>query len=540
LLGTADVQRGIYTSNRTDIFPRVARRIAINVQRVLIGDKPAEIPVKFDPGEQITINMETVRSIGKYPKVDILIEADLINQDQVDTGQMLTLEEAIYGAIDANLDVMAKNKFVSAGSENIGIARSPLLPQIDLLGQGLMIDRDRAETSFGSQPEKMVTATLSATQLLYSEPVWANLSIQNSIQLTREAELNQLELDIMLDAATAFFDILRVINFENIQKENLKRTKSNLEMARVRETVGSAGPAEVYRWESQLAQNRNEVIQVLASRNIARINLNRILHRKLDQQYVVLENNLYTDELDKKENVFKKYLSDLRTFDILPDFLVREGQANSPELRRLQNAIEAQDRALTSATNSFWAPTLALQADYTSVLNRSGAGSEKISFLPNTSPADDKFWNVALNFSFPIFHGAERFATRRQSSDQLAQLRLEYDSVAEKIEQLIRSRIYIVGASFAAIEQTRLASEAAEKSLNVVQDGYAQGMVSILDLLDAQNTALVSEELASNAVFDFIIELMTTERALGKFYLQMSEEEVEGLRNRLEVYLSER
>ena len=189
----------------------------------------------------------------------------------------------------------------------------------------------------------------------------------------------------------------------------------------------------------------------------------------------------------------------------------------------LQNAIIAQERALTSATNSFWAPTLALQADYTNILSRSGAGSEKISLIPNFSPADDTFWTVALNFSFPIFHGTERFAIRRQSSEELEQLRLEYDSVAEKIEQQIRSRVYIVGASFAAIAHTNLASEAANKSLRVVQDGYAQGMVSILDLLDAQNMALVSGELASNAVFDFIIELMTAERAMGMLYFQMSD-----------------
>ena len=85
-----------------------------------------------------------------------------------------------------------------------------------------------------------------------------------------------------------------------------------------------------------------------------------------------------------------------------------------------------------------------------------------------------------------------------------------------------------------------MASEAAKKSLKVVQDGYAQGMVSILDLLDAQNTALVSAELASNAVYDFIIELMAAERSIGLFYLQLSDEEIEGLPRRLEVYLSEK
>ncbi len=540
LLGTTDVERGFFTSNRPDIFPRVARRIALNVQRILIGDKPDKIPVYFDPGEQITINMETARAIDIYPRIEVLTEAELINQEQIETGLSLILDQAINEAIKANLDIIAKKRFVSAGSENIATARSPLLPQLDILGQGLWIDKDRAENSFGSQPERTVTGTLSATQLVYSEPVWANLSIQNYVQLTREAELNQLKLDITLAAATAFFDILRVKNFESIHKENLKRTKSNLEMARVRESVGSAGPSEVYRWESQLAQNRNTVIQFLADKNITRINLNRLLHRDLTQRYITLENNVYSDELIKIENVFIKYLSDLRTFEILPDFLVEEGLNNSPELLALQHAIEAQERALTSATNSFWAPTLALQADYTRILSRSGAGSEKLSLVPYLNPADDTFWNVALNLSFPIFHGAERFAVRRQSNYELEQLRLEYDSVAEKIEQQIRSRVYIVGASFAAIAQTKLASEAANKSLKVVQDGYAQGMVSILYLLDAQNTALVSEELASNAVYDFIIDLMTAERAIGMFYLQMSEEDIEGLRRRFEVYLSER
>jgi outer membrane protein TolC len=310
-------------------------------------------------------------------------------------------------------------------------------------------------------------------------------------------------------------------------------------MARVRESVGSAGPAEVYRWESQLAQNRNSVIQVLADKNITRINLNRLLHRNLKQRYVILENNVYTEELAKKENVFTNYLSDLRTFEILPDFLVEEGLNNSPELVALRNAIEAQDRALISATNSFWAPTLALQADYSSILSRAGAGSEKLSLVPGSSPADDNFWSVALNLSFPIFHGTERFAVRRQANYEVQRLQLEYEAVAEKLEQQIRSRVYIVGASFAAIEQTRLASEAANKSLKVVQDGYAQGAVSILDLLDAQNTALVADELASNAVYDFIIDLMSAERALGVFYLQMNEEEIGGLRSRLTAYLAE-
>jgi hypothetical protein len=41
-------------------------------------------------------------------------------------------------------------------------------------------------------------------------------------------------------------------------------------------------------------------------------------------------------------------------------------------------------------------------------------------------------------------------------------------------------------------------------------------------------------------VYDFIIDLMTAERAMGMLYIQMSEEEIEGLRDRLETHLSKR
>ena len=43
-------------------------------------------------------------------------------------------------------------------------------------------------------------------------------------------------------------------------------------------------------------------------------------------------------------------------------------------------------------------------------------------------------------------------------------------------------------------------------------------MVSILNLIDAQNAAILAREGAANAVFDFLIDLMEVERAIGKYY----------------------
>jgi outer membrane protein TolC len=341
-----------------------------------------------------------------------------------------------------------------------------------------------------------------------------------------------------LAASEAFLNVLRTNTFERIQKENLKRTKSNLEISRVRETVGSAGPAEVYRWESELANNRNTVIQAMMSSNLSRIELNRILHRKLSERFIAIDSNVYAQALVDPESIFHKYMDNPSFFLLFQDFLVKEGLKNAPELAALDAAIRAQDRYLSSTKNSFWQPTLALQGDYTSIFSKSGAGSDVTNQIPGLSLPDDNNWNVALNLSFPLFRGAEKFADRKQASEELEQLQLEYQSAAEKIEQRIRSTLYIASASFAAITQTRLAAEAASKSLDVVQDSYARGMISILDLLDAQNTALISEQLASNAVYDFIIDLMTAERAVGKFYILLNEQEAEEYLDRMDAYFN--
>ena len=534
ILGISEVERGILASNRPNIFPRISRRIALNVQRILLGEKPHKIEVFFAPGEQLAVNMQTAKKIHIYPEWSILTEAVLIDEDAAETGKSLDLGTAVNEAVKASLDLLAKKKYVSAGSENIGIARSNLLPQLDISAAGLRIDKDRAEASFGTQPEQTLTGSITAAQVLFSEPAWANLSIQKSLQKSREFELEQLRLDISLAAARAFLNVLKAKTFEKIQKQNLKRTKSNLEIARVRESVGSAGPAEVYRWESQLATNRNSVIQAAAQSSLARMELNRLLHRKLEEKYIFVEENTYSEDLINSAGELQKYLGNPYAFSVFKDFMVEEGLRNSPELAALNSALKAQQRALSSAENKYWAPTLALQAEYSSLLSKDGAGSDV------QTQTDDESWNAALNLSFPLFDGASKYAERRKAKKELEQLQLQYDAAAEKIEQRIRSAVYDAGASYAAIRELTLSAEAAAKSLIVVQDAYARGAVSILDLLDAQNAALVSEELAENAVFDFIIKLMSAERAAGKFYLQMSEEEAQNFLQRLDAFYIEK
>jgi outer membrane protein TolC/ABC-type uncharacterized transport system substrate-binding protein len=535
----SDVEQGILTCVVSNMFPKVARRVALNVQRILLGEEPGSIPVNIVMGERLTINMATARAINVYPDWGVLTEAELLNEERVEVERKLDLNQAVQEAIDVNLDLAAKEKFVAAGVQNVREARSKLLPQLNLSGTGVLIDKDRAEASFGTQAERTLSGSVTATQVIFSEPAWANLSVQKSLQRAREWDYEQLRLDIALAASTAFLNVLRAKTFEQIQKDNLKRTRANMEIARVRESVGTAGPAEVYRWESELALNRKAVIQANANRNLAEIELNRLLHRPLEEPFITIEPDSITQIFYLSEEDFFQYTHNLSFFKVFRNFMVEEGLKASPELAALDATIKVQERIRRSASNSFWAPTLAVQGEYSNIFSRGGAGSDGslIPPLPFQFPEiDDTSWSIGFSLSFPLFKGGEKAAARIKALKELEQLRFQKDSLVEKIEQRIRSALHLTGASLASIEQAQKAAEAANKSLEVVQNAYALGSISILHLLDAQNAAFNADEGAANAVYDFLIEYLKMERATGRFEFLMTVKERQAFIERMKVF----
>ena len=103
----------------------------------------------------------------------------------------------------------------------------------------------------------------------------------------------------------------------------------------------------------------------------------------------------------------------------------------------------------------------------------------------------------------------------------------------------MRSALYASRAASQGIDLSRKAAAAAGRNLELVTDAYARGAVSIIDLLDAQNAALLAELGAANAVYDFLIVLMEVERSAGRFDFFMTDADREAWLERLRRYLQE-
>lgn len=542
-LGRPDVERGVMAGLASgEWLDRMARRVALNAQRILLGEEAGSLPVSLRRNDELVINMGAARDIGIYPSFRVLTEASLINDVRTEIEREIGLLDAVREAMEVNRDLAAADRDLAVGEKEISRARSELLPQVDFAALGTVIDEDRAESSFGSVSERALSGTVSLRQILWSEKAWANLSIQKDLQDARGREFEELRLDVALSAATSYLNLLRAKTFEEIQKDNLKLSRSNLELAQIRESIGISGPSEVYRWQSRIAAERRSVIEANSKRNVAEIALNRILNRPLEESFLTKEADLDDPGLVTSDPRFLQYLGDPWSFRIFRRFMVLEGLSASPEIQALDAAIEAQERLLKSARSSFFSPTVALQGEVSRRFSEGGAGSD-IS-LPEglgaaLGEADDTDWNVSLSLSIPLTDGGGRIADVQQAAEELRALRIQRKALAERVEQRIRSALHVAGASHAGISLSRESADAAMRNFSLVQDAYTEGVVPIIDLLDAQNASLIAEQSTANAVYDFLIDLVEVERAVGRFTFFTSQDELDAWFERLERYFQE-
>lgn len=517
------VDNGFFATNMTeDSIRHLARQVAINIQEILLGEDPATLPNGFAQSDKLTINMATARAIKIYPSLDYMTGARLINEEQKDIERQVTLPQIVEEALTANLDIIVAEREVTAGSHSVKEARSRLFPRLSAGAGGAIIDDDRASLSGGVSPERTLTGSLQAIMEIYSENSWAGYTAEKFLQEGRKSDRDRVKLDIILEASTAYLDVLRQHTIERLQKENMQLTQANLDRAQIRLSTGVAGPDELYRWETQFARDRQVVLRAESSTRDAKQRLNRILNRPLLEDFIAKEAADKTDPLEVgSDRLFYELIHNPLYFERFNGFALEQGLLQSPELKVIDAAIAAQERVVLQAKREYWVPTVTIEGDLSYLFADGGAGTrdEELTGL------DDTDWQVGIFARLPLYEGGRKGAAVGRNQELLTQLKTEKLATEDRVGQQILQALNNTRASFPAINLSRDAAYSAERNLKLVTDSYVEGIKSVIDLLDAQNQALNADLDAANAVYNFLIDFMGLQRSVGVFVSFLPEEE---------------
>lgn len=520
LFGDAFVEEGAFLGyDVSSSFQKTPRRLSLDIMKILEGQNPADLSVVMEMAEgALLINMETARQIGIYPNFDQMSDATLVNLDQVETDNVLSLNQAIAIALKNNLSVKIQEKQVGIQKAEVDIAKGDRLPDVSISTALNVVDDITALTYQGVQGQVNWLASGNVTQLIYSEPVFANIAIQKMLTEVEDATLRQQQYDIVIDVANAYMNILYAKNNLNIQQQNVARNKENYDISKNKEMIGYVGASDLNRWVAELANANINLNTAYANLRSAKFQLNQLLDRPISEPVEVEKTTLEESMLlvtDSRTGFVDSY----GRLEKFANFLVDYSKTHLPELDQINLSMAIQKRTLKWRERALYMPSAQVSGDFNQIL-------QKWQVPDAFQPQDNvNTWSIGLGASLPIFQGNKRKKEIEKSKLTVLQTQDTRKNIQNQLELRIRANLETVGASYSQMELSQTAADASRKNFEIVQDAYSAGQATVTTLIDAQNNALQTELGAINAVYTFILDFLGLERSIGYYNFLATEAE---------------
>ena len=405
-----------------------------------------------------------------------------------------TLDWALVQAYQNNPQLNAQRATLRAQDENVPQALSGYRPTV------------RATASAGSQFQTTLTKNpgatppspvysgseatfaprsvgIQATQTLFNGYQTANKTRQAEAQVSAgRATLALTEQTVLLNAATAYMNLLRDTAILDLQRRNVEVLQEQLRQTRDRFNVGEVTRTDVAQAESRLAAGRAQVLAAESS---------YMSSRAAYRQSIGVE----PGKLAAASPVDRFSPSTLPA-------AIAAGRANNPTVWVAMFGI---DVALLQVKINEGAlmPTVAAQ----------------LSAQQNwdVSPTILQQFNASLvgTVVIPLYQGGSEFSTIRQSKEALGQQRINLDTQRDQVQANVQQAWGQLQAAKAQIQATTAQVNSAEIALNGVREEARVGQRTTLDVLNAQQELVNARVALVTAQHDRVVASYSLLSAVG-------------------------
>lgn len=402
--------------------------------------------------------------------------------------QAADLLDIFHQAVENDPVILAARAEQQADAEIVSQSRSTLLPSLTVSANTQTIDR---EFNGGSNPSsERFNSNGYAAQL--SQPVlradrWFNLSAAKASKRQALASYQDAQQELMLRVATAYFNVLRAE--DNLIAAEARETAfaQQLDQANERFRVGLIAATDVYEAQAGFDLAKVERISSLEARHNSVATLQSLTNHHYQS----------VDRLDKNMPVTNPSPTALADWIDL-------ALANNPQLLAARHQLDASKQAM-NAEKSGHLPTIDATVSY--------AHSEDggTSFLGNES--DTKTFTLELNL--PLFEGGNRSSKVREARFRYEKARHDYENSYRQTREQIQTRHRIVSTDVLRVKARLAALRSSQAALEATEGGYDVGTRNIVDVLQAQNNSFDAQRNYSNALYDYLLNLLSLKREAG-------------------------
>ena len=428
----------------------------------------------------------------------------------------LTLEASIQIARQTNLLIQTTQERVKSAEAQVRSAQAGLLPNVSInstyryagalpksvleasgafgppgaggdmppatVGDG--DDENVIELEFGAHHN--FQADLSLNQPIFA---WGRYyKSYQSAKLNLEAARKELDAaynQLVLDVSEAFYRVLLSLEFVKVSEQTVELVETQLKIAQNLFEAGASTNFDVLRAEVLLANAKSNLIR---AKNGARGAMD------------VYKNVLNIDLGDSVEVEGSLDRPILESVDL--DRLIRLGLEKRPELHQLAfNEGAAKKQVDVAKTRS--RPALSFFTNYQLDHN------ERLIEM-------NRVWNLGFALNFPIFDGLATRAAVKQAESGLKQTQLGKQQMTDVIELEVRSAYLNLLEARTLINVQRETVAQAQESVRIANLRYENGMITSVELTDAQLALSQAEVNRLQSLHDYAVGLARLEKAIGE------------------------
>jgi len=408
-----------------------------------------------------------------------------------------TLDGALVQAYQNNPSLNSQRASVRATDEGVPQALAGYRPKMTISGSiGSQYWDTTTKSATLGQTYTQLSGNLAPstygatlTQTLYNGFQTPNRTRQaeSQVQAARET-LRTTEQTVLLNAVTAYMNLLRDGAILDLQRRNVEVLQEQLRQTRDRFNVGEVTRTDVAQSESRLAAGRSQVLSAEATYKASVATYRQVI-------------GVEPGKLAPGSPVD-------RFSPATQPGAIAVGTATHPLVTTAQYNVDAALLQVKVAEGALY-PTLSLQGN---VQQSNDAG------LLQT-----KTFNAAAiaQLSVPIYQGGAEYSLIRQAKETLGQRRLDLDTARDQVRQTVVQSWGQLEAAKANIEATQAQVQASEIALNGVREEARVGQRTTLDVLNAQQELVNARVALVSAQRDRVVASFTLLAAVGRLSPQV-------------------
>ena len=426
----------------------------------------------------------------------IFLNSIIVGQSLMDkskpTADSLSLRSLIQQVVSTYPSVKIAEEAIRNADSRISLAKTGYNPEVDMTASFANLGPVTKLTipSFGTfqlYPGNNYSASVNLRQLIYDfGRTRQNIELENENKAIGEQTLEQVKQKLSLYTVNNFYTLLYLQAAIKIKDEQISALNEHLQYIEKVMATGSATEYQVLTTKVKISTIESQKVDLMAAQTAQQAALNSLLGNDNACKPVVRNELTVAPPVIQSDSILSY------AYHNRDEVLINEKKVTLAELRY----------GMTKLQNK---PLLSLQAS-------GGAKNGYIPYLNRLTPN----YVIGMGLRVPLFDGMKNKYNLSQAQSAITTLSYESEFTKRNISNEVFESEALMFAASKKVSQSELQLKQALKAYSLAETSFKSGVITNLDLLDANTSVSESSLMLLKARIDYAASVYKLKAALGE------------------------